>query len=334
MDNPLFSTYRSGENRVTSSTLAVFERVGLGIVTEILRTAAGLGDELRGVTFENQVQQPGSVPDARISAHFAWWFETKTERGSYDADGANRDQVRAHSQSLAAEQHAYLFVLTPDAKQPIWFTELDGVAESVRERVLWISFAGLDFAIDQVLSDASHHIGEHAQFLLHELLMLYAQEGLLSGNDTVIVGARTAWGEYREHGVYVCQPHRAFAHDTVYFGFYTAGAIQPSIAKILRIIPSVEFSPEGVAELRAQGDERAAVAVERLLAGETREEGVNFEVILLSEEHNDQTLTLKHPITNDTVTASGKRWAWTIGQRYTSSEKLLRNPNKTSELER
>src|SRR4051794_40435659 len=79
MVNPLLSSYRAGENRVTSSTMAVFERIDLALVQDLLASASGAGDELRTVTFENQVPGYGSVPDARISGHFNWLFETKTE---------------------------------------------------------------------------------------------------------------------------------------------------------------------------------------------------------------------------------------------------------------
>jgi hypothetical protein len=39
--NPLFSTYRQGENRVTSSMLAVFERIDLSLLETLLGAAAG-----------------------------------------------------------------------------------------------------------------------------------------------------------------------------------------------------------------------------------------------------------------------------------------------------
>src|SRR2546430_1249189 len=78
--NPLFSTYKQGENRVTSSMLAVFERVDLSILEQLLAAATG-ESALATVTFTNQPPGKGaSVPDARISARFAWWFEVKTER--------------------------------------------------------------------------------------------------------------------------------------------------------------------------------------------------------------------------------------------------------------
>ena len=38
---PLFSTYRQGENRVTSSLLAVFERIDLSAVARLLGAATG-----------------------------------------------------------------------------------------------------------------------------------------------------------------------------------------------------------------------------------------------------------------------------------------------------
>jgi len=51
--NPLFSTYRQGENRVTSSMLAVFERIDLSLLEEILAAAAGEAS-LEMVSFTNQ----------------------------------------------------------------------------------------------------------------------------------------------------------------------------------------------------------------------------------------------------------------------------------------
>ncbi|NJN49639.1 MAG: hypothetical protein HC805_07575 [Alkalinema sp. RL_2_19] len=38
MPNPLFSRYSQGENRVTASTLAVFERISFALVERILQT--------------------------------------------------------------------------------------------------------------------------------------------------------------------------------------------------------------------------------------------------------------------------------------------------------
>src|SRR5438552_7707570 len=79
--SPLFSTYRQGENRVTSSMLAVFERIDLSLLETLLAGAAGeaAGDpdgELR----QSAGRYGASVPDARISASFAYWFEVKAVR--------------------------------------------------------------------------------------------------------------------------------------------------------------------------------------------------------------------------------------------------------------
>src|ERR1700753_4388890 len=60
MPKPLLSTYRTGENRVTSSTMAVFERIDLALVQELLRAVTGMGSELQAVSFENQVTLAGS----------------------------------------------------------------------------------------------------------------------------------------------------------------------------------------------------------------------------------------------------------------------------------
>src|SRR5207244_4310548 len=110
--NPLLSTYRTGENRLTASTLAVFERLDLTLVEELLGAATGAQGELRTVTFENQVVTDEAIPDARVSARFTWWFETKRVRGVYANEGSERDQVRYHSRLLVNDPEARLFVLT------------------------------------------------------------------------------------------------------------------------------------------------------------------------------------------------------------------------------
>lgn len=332
MNNPLFSTYRGGENRVTSSTIAVFQRIDLGIVKEILQNAAGMGDELRAVSFENQVVGEGSVPDARISAHFTWWFETKTVPHGYESEGHDRRQVRAHAARLVGDADAYLFVLTPDAAQPTWFSALDGVEPDVQDRVIWFSFAALATVIRELLSDATRLLGEQTKFLLNELVNLYESDGLLSSDDTVIVAARTGWGEYQRHGVYICQPGRAFRPDLTHFGFYADGEIKPAVARIRRYVPSVVFSRESAAARREAGDIQLASVIEDFLTRAARDDGVSYGVMLLSSLDESDTVTLAAPIVNDTVASTGRVWAWTMGQRYTSLARLTRGATRTSDL--
>jgi hypothetical protein len=77
-DGPLFSTYRGGENRVTSSIMAVFQRLELSLLERLLGAVAG-ESALQLVAFVNQPAGAGtSVPDARMSARFDYWFEMKT----------------------------------------------------------------------------------------------------------------------------------------------------------------------------------------------------------------------------------------------------------------
>ena len=52
--SPLFSTYRQGENRVTSSMLAVFERIDLSLLETLLAGAAGEAGAIQMVSFVNQ----------------------------------------------------------------------------------------------------------------------------------------------------------------------------------------------------------------------------------------------------------------------------------------
>lgn len=332
MPNPLFSSYRAGENRVTSSTLAVFERIDLALVEELLGTAAGASTELTTVTFDNQVVSDGSVPDARIGARFTWWFETKTARGDYKSEGHGRAQVRQHSEHLRGAPEAWLFVLTPDPVQPTWFAELDGVDHSVRPRILWLGFVGLAAAIEEVTSDPTRVIGEQTRFLLTELVALYEADGLLTNDDTVVVAARTAWPEYQRTGAYVGQPDRAFRAGLTHFGFYADGAIQRLVPRIRRHLSSVPFTRAEADARRSSDEAEVGDLIDRLLDEDSRTEGEPYCIVLLTDAADPGTVALPYAVQNDTVTASGRKWAWTLGQRYTRLDRLSSGVRVTSEL--
>lgn len=332
MPAPLLSSYRAGENRVTASTMAVFERIDLALVEDLLAGATESGDELRTVSFENQVTVEGAVPDARISARFSWWFETKTERGAYASEGHGRSQLRQHAALLVKDIDALLFVLTPDAARPSWFDELDGVPEEVRPRVVWLSFKSLAEQMTAAVTDMTRLLPEQTRFLLSELVSLYETDGLLTNDDTVVVAARVAWPEYQRFSAYICQPDRSFRDGLSHLGFYAQQAIQPSIAKIRAHHPNVMFTVEEAEARRAGGDEATAALIETLLAEGLRTEGEAYGVLHLSGVDDAETVTLKAPVANDTTTiTTGKPWAWTFGQRYTRLDSL-RRAKVTSDL--
>jgi hypothetical protein len=311
--------------------MAVFERIDLALVQELLEAATG-GAELRTVTFENQVVGKTTVPDARVSARFTWWFETKTTRGGYATEGHDREQLRQHTHQLRGDPHARLFVLTPDPTRPTWFDDPDGVDESVHHQILWLSFRDLADAMSAVVADPGRLIGERARFLLAELVALYETDGLLTNDDTVIVAARAAWPEYLAIGVYVCQADRVFREGLTHLGFYAEGAIQPLIARIRAHYSAVPFTRDEALQRRLAGDSELADLIDQQLDQGTRAEGDSHGVLLLSGAHDPDTIPLSQRIENDTRTASGRSWGWTLSQRYTSLERLKSGVCRTSEL--
>lgn len=331
--NPLFSTYRTGENRVTSSIMAVFERIDLALVRDVLAGAAGAGDELRAVTFENQIVGEGSVPDARITGRFTWWFETKTARGGYANEGHDREQLRSHARLLKEEPDATLFVVTPDPVRPAWFDSFGGTIEAtVAARIIWVSFRQLALAVEEITSYTGRLLGEQTRFLLSEMVQLFETEGLLTSDDTVIVAARAAWPFYKDTASYVCQPNRAFRDGLSHLGFYSDGAVQPLVPRIVRHIPTVTFTADEAARRREEGGVVLADLIEKTLKDGTRVEGEAYGVFLLTAADSPDTVTLSAPIVNDTKTTTGKTWAWTLGQRYTSIERLKSGVTVTSAL--
>lgn len=332
MPKPLLSTYRTGENRVTSSTMAVFERIDLALVEELLRAVTGMGSELQAVSFENQVAVAGGVPDAQISARFSWWFETKTEIDAYAREGHGRIQLREHSK-LLHDSNALLFVITPDLVRPAWFGTLDGIADaSFRERILWFSFRDLAEAIGKLITDPARVTGEQTRFLLAELIALYEADGLLSADDTVIVAARRAWPEYQRRDAYICQPGRPFRPGLKHFGFYAEGVIKPLIPRIRQHHVAVLFTPAEAAARRTSGETEVADLIDHLLGDGSRTENESYDILLLTGPDDPRTVRLQAPIANDTVTESGKPWGWTLNQRYTSLDKLTCGITRTSQL--
>jgi len=326
-NSPLFSTYRGGENRVTSSMMAVFQRLELSLLERLLGAVAQ-DSALQLVAFVNQPPGVGaSVPDARMSARFDFWFETKTVPNALGGK-----QLSEHFKNLTdGATHERLFIVTPDSEKPNALNALDD------DRVIWFSFRAMSDAIDEILDDNTTFVGEQTRFLLRELQQLFSEDGLLDVADTVVVAARFAWGEYNDHGVYICQPERSFRPGLTHMGFYAHGAIQPTVAKILdQRSESVTFAAATIEALRA-GDEidhRIAKAIVASLEEGTRTEGQPFRVFVLSRTEHEGSVALDGPIANTTKATSGRVWAWTMGQRYTRLA-ALKTPGlaTTSDLE-
>src|SRR5260370_3493832 len=94
MSNPLFSTYSQGENRVTSSILAVFERLSFVLVEQILQ-ALCQEPEFPLLSFLNQPVGKSSTPAGRIRASFAYWIDTK-----FTPIEIHTDQILRHITAL------------------------------------------------------------------------------------------------------------------------------------------------------------------------------------------------------------------------------------------
>jgi len=322
---PLFSTYRQGENRVTASLMAVFERIDLFKVERILAAASG-ESALQLFSFENQVHgsQSASVPDARISANFSLWFETKTAPGQ-----VRTEQLSQHLGHLVDKRgYERLFLLTPDAEEPDEVRTLDDA------RVVWINFKSLSQAIDDLFADDRELVSDKEELLLRELQALFEEDNLLGDpRQVVVVPARTAYGEYLEYGAYVCQPRRSFK-PVERMAFYRHGQIEREIPAIRHVDNEVEFSRQNATDLQARDDaisHEIAKLIERMIETGPRPEGAAFKVFLLTRPDDPSTIILDGPILNDATDSNGRTAAWVQMQRYASLA-AMRGAQQTSQL--
>lgn len=312
----IFSTYSTGENRVTASFLAVLRSLSLDRMQRLLGSLLEQS-EFELIHFENQPSKGGSgVPDAIIQSSIRLLLETKTVRNAVEVPQLIRHLTRLDE---STESVALLLVLTPDETRP---SPLDKMNDP---RVVWASFVMLDQAIDEILDDKYEVVSEREAYLLRELQNMLSAEGLLANsNDVVIVAARKAWPEYNEFHAYICQPNRPF-QQVSRIGFYSKGVIYQVVPKIIEVFDEVEMRC-GVHK------GQLGELVSRLVESGKRNEGGVFKILLLSSPESDDTIQLSRPIPNDKRSKTGKPTAFTMGQRYVSSEALIR-ANKTSDLD-
>lgn len=315
MGDSIFSTYRTGENRVTASILAVLRSIALTRIERLL--GAMLGEsEFELVSFNNQLSAGGAgVPDATIASSCKILIETKTEPSAVSKKQIERHLARFEENPASLQR---LLVLTPDVSLPSIINDLED------DRVVWASFADLDKAINDLIADSFDVVSEREQFLLRELQTMLSCENLLgSDKDTVVVAARSALGMYIHHGVYICQPNRSF-RQVKRIAFYKDNQIYEYVPSILEIIEDTILDDAIVKDSFKK-------PVARWLKERPDEKGDRKKIMLLSDRDNEDTLRLDAPIKNDLRADSGRRIAFTQGQRYIDS-KSLREAKTTSGL--
>lgn len=293
--------------------LAVFERLGIDLVARVLGSALER-PELELVTYRPQPGAGGNgVPDGEMRGSFRFLFEVKTAEGQMAGKHA-QIQLERHLKRLTADHATELVVaLTPDPDPPPTVTEIDD------SRLAWCNFDALGQALTQLIEDPDEPASEQQRFLLRELLALFELDGLIGGDDVVIVAAGDAYGIWRDYGAYVCQARRTFRRVR-HWGFYRAKRIEPEFPLVRARYPEIEFSADEVARLQASKDpfdREVGSLVQRMLEDGVQHEGAQRGVYLL-QAHNDPLLTRR-----DGPVVHPAKGAWTQQQRYARLEVLL-----------
>jgi hypothetical protein len=148
------------------------------------------------------------------------------------------------------------------------------------------------------------------------------QSNLLSSpNDTVVVAANKAWGEYQRLHAYIHQPNRTYI-IVPRLAFYANQHIQPLVPSILATFPSILLDENAL-----QPDPRLRSLIIALLAEQPDRRGKTEGIFLLSAPDSPDTLHLAASIRNDQVDKNGKTTAYTAGHRYTRQSQLEKIAN-------
>ncbi|MGA7934085.1 MAG: hypothetical protein WCA35_11105, partial [Kovacikia sp.] len=321
MPNPLFSRYKQGENRVTASILAVFERISFALVERILQILSEETNESL-LEIKNQIKsgKVGSVPDGAIQASFTYLIEAKIVQNAIA-----QKQLKNHLDYLVNLSNfgkKRLLVLTPDYEEPKAIKDLNS------DLVVWANFNDLYSAIAEItatneswLTSDSSPPSEQERFLLRELVQMLFAERLINSaksNAVLIVPARAAIKDYQNFSVYVCQPNRSF-QPVEYIGFYHNGVIDKDIPKIIGSpIEDIALTEEAVEEAQVSLEDKQKLRqlVEELKSHNSFRYGVKLKVFFLSPSTSPDTIRLTQNIKNDLRNEAGRPYAFTQGQRY------------------
>lgn len=336
MPNPLFSRYSQGENRVTASILAVFERIAFALVERILQILCE-EPNLPLLEIKNQLKSSaaGAVPDGAVQASFSYFIETKVVQNAVSLGQLERHLNLLKSSNFDKKR---LLVLTPDYETPKVIKELNS------DLLVWASFNDLYAAIAEITATEESWLtsdlplpSEQERFLLRELVQMLLAERLINSGKSdavLIVPARSAIEDYRSFSVYVCQPNRSF-QPVEYIGFYHSGAIDQYIPKIIgKPIEDVTLTEEAIeeAQLSLETKQDLLQLVEQLKSHNSSRYGVKLKVFFLSSPNSPDTIKLARNIRNDLKNEAGRPYAFTQGQRYVPLSALQKNQTTTTEL--
>lgn len=325
----IFSSYSQGENRVTSSILAVLRLLSMPAFDYLVCRLVDEENSLHIV--RNQPSGGGTgIPDGEISANYNILIETKTVAAN-NLGQDDIDQLKRHLKRLKVAENGTqaLLYLTPHDSAP----NIVGVIND--SRLVWKSFEDFDTLVGNLLLHENIKLSEIERFMLEQLHLMIEDEGLLPSRDNVVVvGARTAWPMYQRHKVYICQPNRAF-RNVEYIAFYTLGNIKPKVAKISQRHREVSLeqinSDDNVLQInKTLKDKVNSYAEEHIMSGPKAKEFFEgaFQVFELDDSSE---VDLGRDITNDITAINGRNFAYTVGQRYTSLDKL-KEAQTTSDL--
>lgn len=329
MANSIFSTYSTAENRVTSTILAVFEKLNSATVTRILQVLTE-DSTIELIKYENQVQSSDSIPDGRIKGMFDYIIETKIV-----PNGINKKQIKNHC-NLLKYDFSKLLVLTPDFDYPRALKELDS---EYKDQIIWGNFDRIIEGINSVLQE-SIFLLDREKFLLSELKEFIVNQRLTAedySRKVLVVPAGSAWEFYQKYSIYKCQPNRTFQASS-YMGFYADGQIKKSFPKILGYIESLNIQTDDLNTIEIitvnDGDEQdirnKMIQIKKNL--KPNEWNENFKFMVLTEEFSDETFKNNYLINNDKTSYSNKGTAFVQKQTYLNIDEL-KGKKYTSELE-
>ncbi len=356
----IFSTYSQGENRVTSTILAVLEELHQKLVALILQRLTG-GNTLPFLEYINQPRKkdPKSIPDGHIKGLFSYYIETKLKKDAYK-DGSNQDQFKNHLKGYVEKMpegvHSALIVITPDDFKPNFISEFIEKYEA-KNRCYWANFDRLINVIDEILlnllneEDILQYILTNREaYLLNELKKFIKEcpEDLLPYDYTkyehtnrviVIANNDEYYPIYEKVGCCIWQPGRPFT-KSAHMAFYSQNKICEVVPRILGYIDSVDVPNKNFDENKIVifGEEiNKGKFIERLdeICDFLAKNGYSqtYKIIILSKKDDERTIKLKQgEIKNDLTSSSGRRIAFTLGQpRYVDLD-ALKKCRTTSKL--
>lgn len=295
----IFGEYKSPENRVTAALLHIIHVGGNVVIQRLFGDIFDIPSN--DIDVIPQSNQTTSIPDGELSCecNYHIFIESKIV-----PNAINLKQLNEHKKLSNVACGNFLIYITPDSKIP---------SELTTAKVEWISWETVIDRLQGIIADGIAY--DLLKYLIRQFVILinHTIYAIPTDQSVIIVGGSFGENVALHYGFYACQPNRKF-RPSKYLAFYH----QNRIKYLFEIV--TQRKCVDIQTLKNVNRTNYFTVIEPNYVPQVRDYYQLKKVCNFNPE-----------ILNDKKDKNGKPCAYTMGQTYTTYNKIMK-AKKTSDL--